>query len=56
MKKCTLILKVEDDFKRGDCRNCPLSSYDDDFGEIGCYEFELQDNDCDCPIIIESEE
>jgi len=51
MKKMKLILNVDDDFEKGDCKNCSLSNYEDDFGEECCVEFNCEDGKCPLEII-----
>lgn len=50
MKKMMMILKVEDNFKIGDCENCPMKEYIDDFGELACYEGECIHGNDNCPL------
>lgn len=50
MKKMMMIITVEDNFKAGDCDNCPLKEYIDSFGEEACCEGECTLDNQNCPL------
>ncbi|QUH22210.1 hypothetical protein [Alkaliphilus sp. B6464] len=51
MKLMKMVIRVNKDFQKGDCKNCPLAEYIDSFGQQSCCEGECIDGDC--PLEIE---
>lgn len=50
MKKMMMVITVDDNFKIGDCDNCPLNEYIDSFGEEACCEGECGTGNQECPL------